>query len=125
MAFLRLTMLEPRPGCEDQVQRLVEELDSALAGAPEMVFSLVLRQEPRRVGRISLWLSKEGANREAVNSHILSLRSRARYLSVETEERLLEVSSGQMPAGFTSLQGVAKLPAFFPSSAEQFALPAE
>lgn len=125
MAILRLTILEPRPGYEAEVERLLDELDVTLSGAPEMVFSLVFRQDQRQLGRMSLWLSKDGANREAANSHVLSLRSRLRYLSVHTEERLLEVKSGFMPEGFASLQDAAKLPAYFPSSVRQFALPAE
>ena len=124
MSFLRVTLLEPRPGSEDQVQHLIEELDVALSGAEGMLFSLVLRQEPRRVGRVSFWLTKDGANREAANHHVLSLRARLRFLSVNTEERLLEVKSGHMPEGFASLQDAAKLPAYFPSSARQVALPA-
>ncbi len=125
MAFLRFTSLEPRPGSETKVESLLNELDASLAGAPGMVFSLVLRQDERRLGRISLWQSKDAANREAASSHILSLRSLLRYLSVDTEERLLEVNPGAVPSSFTSLQDAAKLLAYFPSSARQFALPAE
>jgi hypothetical protein len=123
MAFLRITMLEPKAGREDEVYQLMEELDRSLSGAEGMLFSLVLKSEPRRVGRISLWLTKDGANREATSSHILSLRARLRYLSETTEERLLDVKSGYVPAGFSSLQDAAKLPAYFPSSARQDALP--
>ncbi len=125
MAILRLTFLEPRRGSEDEVERLLEELDATVANAPGLIMSFLLNQEPRRLGRISFWQSKDGANREAANSHVLSLRSRLRHLSVDTEERLLEVTSGFLPEGFSSLQDAAKLRAYFPSSAQQVALPAD
>ena len=88
------------------------------------MFSLVFGKTSGQVGRIALWLSREHANREAVSSHILSLRSRLRFLSLNPEERLLDVKSGHMPQGFASLQASAKLPAYFPSSARQSAVPA-
>jgi hypothetical protein len=125
VAILRLTFLEPRRGSEDEVERLLKELDATLANAPGLLMSFLLCQEPRRLGRIALWQSKDGANREAANSHVLSLRSRLRHLSVDTEERLLEITSGHLPEGFSSLQAAAKLRAYFPSSAQQVALPAD
>lgn len=124
MAHLRLTILEPRPGCERQVKELLQELDESLSDAPGLLWSLVLNQGPKRLGRVSLWRDRDDANREANNNHVLSLRSRLRYYSLTTEERLLEASSGYMPAGFASLQDSAKLPATFSSSARQLALPA-
>ena len=125
MAFLRLTLLEPRRGSEDEVLALLEELDGDLAGAPGMMMSLVLHQDARQLGRVSLWQTRDGANREAASAHVLSLRSRLHYLSVTTEERLLEVSSVQLPAGFAALQEPARLRVSFPSSAQQMALPVE
>jgi len=90
-----------------------------------MMMSLVLHQDARQLGRVSLWQTRDGANREAASAHVLSLRSRLHYLSVTTEERLLEVSSGQLPAGFAALQEPARLRVSFPSSAQQMALPVE
>ena len=56
-----------------------------------------------RLGRVAFWHSKEDANREATREHILSLRSRLRYLSLETQEVLIEVKSGHVPQELTSL----------------------
>jgi hypothetical protein len=124
MAYLRSTFLQPRPGAEGEVHDLMEQLDASLSGAPGLVFSLVLSQGNGRIGRISLWLSKDGANREAINQRVLALRSRLRLLSLEAEEALSEVDSGYLPEGFTFLLHAAKQPAYFPSDARQPALPA-
>jgi hypothetical protein len=124
MAYLRSTFLNPRPGAEAEVRRLIEELDASLCNAHGLVFSLVLSQANGRIGRISLWLSRDGANREAASQHVLALRSQLRLLSTEAEETLLEIDSGYVPEGFTFLLSAAKQPVYFPSDARQPALPA-
>jgi hypothetical protein len=123
MAYVRLTLLRPRPGFEDELAQVLEDLDAALSDSPGLLFSFVLNQGNGRLGRVSLWLSKDEANREAASERILSLRSRLRYLSAETEEALLLVESGYVPAGFGSLIDALKQPVFFPSFVRQPALP--
>jgi hypothetical protein len=124
MPYLRLTLLRPRPSAEADLQHLLEDLDRSLADAPGLLFSFVLSEAGGRFGRVSLWLSKEDANREATSPHILSLRSHLRYLSVEHEETLLQVESGYLPSGFNALIDAGKQPAFFPSAERQPTLPA-
>jgi hypothetical protein len=123
VAYLRLTLLQPRPGVEDELKHLLQELDASLAGAPGLLLSFVLSQRNGGLGRVSLWLSKDDANREAASEHVLSLRSRLRYLSLEKEDNLLEVESGHFPAGFSKLIDGAKEPFFIPAAATQPALP--
>ena len=103
MACLRLTLLRPRAGASEEVQRLLESLDEALAGSEGLVLSFVTQVETDRLGRVALWHSKEDANKEATREQILSLRSRLRYLSVDTQEVLMEVKSGHVPPELTSL----------------------
>jgi hypothetical protein len=122
MAYLRLTLLEPRPGAEAELREVLEDLDASLADAPGLILSFVLSQGPR-LGRASLWLAKDEANREATTPHVLSLRSRLRFLSLATEETLLDVESGFVPEGFGAILRAAKQPAHFPAGARQPALP--
>jgi hypothetical protein len=103
MACLRLTLLRPRTGATKEVQHLLEELDESLSGSEGLVLSFVTQVETDRLGRVALWHSKEDANREATRDRILSLRSRLRYLSVDTQEVLMEVKSGHVPQELTSL----------------------
>jgi hypothetical protein len=102
VAYLRLTMLQPRPGSEVEARELLEELDTSLVGADGLVFSLVMSQE-RKLGRVALWHSKDDANREATSDHVMSIRSRLRFLSLSTDETLLEVKSGHLPEGFGAI----------------------
>ena len=91
MPVVRKTLLQPRPGSEAEVGDMLVELDEKLGHAQGLLFSLVIA-EPR-LGRISVWTSKDEANREAVSDSTLSLRSRLRYFSLSAEESLLEVES--------------------------------
>ena len=103
MACLRLTLLRPRPGASGETAQLLEKLDETLSGAEGLVMSFITRLETDRLGRIALWHTKEAANREATRERVLSLRARLHYLSLDTQEVLMEVRSGQVPAELTSL----------------------
>ena len=103
MACLRMTLLRPRPGATQDVQALLEELDASLAGSEGLLLSFVTQVEANRLGRVAFWRSKDEANREATRDHVLSLRSRLRFLSVETQEVLMEVKSGHVPPELASL----------------------
>ncbi len=95
MTCMRLSLIQPKTGTEDEAKRLLEELDAHITSAPGLLFSFVLA-DGRRFGRVSLWRSTEDANRQA--EHTLALRARLRLLAVEKEERLLAVRSGHVPA---------------------------
>jgi hypothetical protein len=97
MACLRLTLIEPAPGNEREAQRVMEALDGCLAQAPGLILSFVTKVEGYRMGRISLWHSKEDANQVALRDDILALRSQLRRLSVNTEETLMDLKSGHVP----------------------------
>lgn len=97
MAHVRLSLLTPVPGRESELRRRLEQLDALLAPAEGLVFSLVMSGEGR-LGRLSVWLSRDMADREATSERTLAVRSRIRLLAVDMEERLLEVESGWLPA---------------------------
>jgi hypothetical protein len=110
MAYLRLSLIEPKPGEEREARRLLEELDTDLAQAPGLLLSFVVTEE-RRLGRVSLWRSKADANRLAAQHHTLALRSRLRLIAAERDESLLEVLSGHVPENVAELlEGSARVP---------------
>jgi hypothetical protein len=125
MAYVRLTLLKPRPGSEDEVMSLLQELDAQLAEVPGLVFSFLMSREDRLLGRASVWLSKDEANREALSDRVLSLRSRLRYLSLSTEESLLYLRSGHFPSGFSPAAEEIKYVSAFATPAQQPSLPAK
>ena len=123
MAFLRLTLLKPRPAADAEIRRLLEELDAAVSESPGLILSFIAARE-QRLGRVSLWESKQDANREALNERTLSLRSRLHYLSLEAEESMLEVASGHLPEGLRDFFAGRKRPvAFTPLEEQQAMLP--
>ena len=97
MACLRLTLIEPAPGNEREAQRVMATLDACLARTPGLILSFVTDAGSGRVGRISLWQSKEAANQVALRDDILALRSHLKRLSRSTEETLMELKSGHVP----------------------------
>ena len=103
MACLRLTLIEPRPGADQEMQSLLATLDARLAQTPGLIFSFVTRIEVDRVGRIALWQSKEAANQVAMRDDVLALRARIRALARDTEEALMELSSGYLPGPLQTL----------------------
>jgi hypothetical protein len=103
VACLRVTLLRPRYGAQEEAQRLLEQLDEVLSSSEGLVLSFVTQIAADRLGRIALWRSKEAANHEATRESILALRSRLHYVSVDTQEVLMEVQSGHVPQELTTM----------------------
>jgi hypothetical protein len=102
MAYVRFTILKPKLGDEEEAKVTLQALDSHIARSPGLLLSLVTASEGGNLGRLSVWRSKEEANREAMNERTLSLRARLTHLG-RTEEHLFEVASGQLRDGLTDL----------------------
>jgi hypothetical protein len=103
MAYLRLTLIEPREGYRQETQAILTMLDEKLATMPGLIFSFVTETEADRLGRVALWRTKEEANHVAMRDDIMALRARLLTLAHDTEETLMELSSGYMPEAVTAL----------------------
>jgi hypothetical protein len=115
MACLRLTLIEPRAGAQDEMQTVMTMLDDRLAETPGLIFSFVTCVEADKLGRVALWRSKDDANRVALRDDILALRARIRSLALETQETLMELRSGHLPGPLQTLMngGPAMRPVAF------------
>jgi heme-degrading monooxygenase HmoA len=84
VAFLRFSVMIPRPGNEKRVEELLDELVGLYQGRPGFITAYRLKPGPHagapRVGRISIWESVEDADRMATWAHDLSLQSEIRVL---------------------------------------------
>jgi hypothetical protein len=109
MACLRLTLIDPRLGFEDEARTLMKELDAGLASRDGFIMSLLVSDGRNRVGRLSLWESKQFADQSAGDLHVMAVRSRLHNISVPAEESLLEVESGHLPERLDSLLKAARL----------------
>ena len=105
MAYLCLTLIDPRPGFEQEAQKLLKELDADLASSDGLIMSLVLKDRSNRLGRLSLWDSRHEADQNAGDLHVMAVRSRLHNLSASAEEGLMEVESGHRAEGLRRTLG--------------------
>ncbi len=77
--YVRLSLMHPKPGQEERVSQIMDDLLSFLANQPGYVRGFKLSGEPHdpqgRVGRLIVWSSEADANRAATTQHDLSVRS--------------------------------------------------
>lgn len=96
MKVVRTTVVRPLPGREQKVAELLDELGAYLAQQPGFVAAYELGDEEDKEiqGHISVWSSREAADRAASQVHTIALRARLHTLSApEREERLFEVAA--------------------------------
>jgi heme-degrading monooxygenase HmoA len=88
MAFVRLSVVKPRPGQEQRAIELLEALSAATADSPGWQANYVLRphDDSGEIARISIYDSESSAEREAATSSVLSLRSEL-HLVIEPDHR--------------------------------------
>lgn len=105
MKVLRTTVVRPLPGKEQKAAEILEDLGVFLAQQPGFVEAYELADDEDRdvLGHVSVWSSREDADRAASQVRTIALRARLHGLSApEREERLLEVVSerhgGKEPA---------------------------
>ena len=125
MAYVRFTLLRPRQGEEREAARVLDTLDSHIARAPGLLLSLVMTGETDGLGRVSVWRSKEEANREAMSDRTMALRSRLHQLAATTEEHLFELESGNLRKALESLLALDRPPEEPMADVYQVALPVQ
>ena len=85
--YVRLSLMHPKPGQEERVSQILDDLLSFLPTQPGYVRGYKLSGEPHnpqgRVGRLVVWLSEADANRAATTQHDLSVRSELMQLIEE------------------------------------------
>ncbi len=75
--YIRLSLMNPKPGEEKLVAGLMDNLLEHFAEQPGYVrgYALLDGDPQGRVGRITLWESEEQADRAANTQHVLTVRS--------------------------------------------------
>jgi hypothetical protein len=86
MAFVRVSIMVPKPGQEARVQELLDDLVKFYKGRQGFITAWRLSTDPhasvKRMGRISVWETEEDAHRTASEQRDLSLQSELK-LAVE------------------------------------------
>ena len=77
MAYVRLSVVRPRPGREDEALRILHSLSAATEGSPGWVAGYVLKpdDDSGELARISIYEQESDAEREAASDKVLALRS--------------------------------------------------
>ena len=88
MVFIRMSLMTPRPGQEEKLADLLDQLVHYFHGKPGFVAAYRLSPDrhlrEERAGRISIWESEEDANRMSSDDHDLALQAEIKLLAVET-----------------------------------------
>ncbi len=82
MPYIRLSLVHPKPGHEEEVQHLLSELERFAASWPGYVCGWVLCNADGlgELGRLTVWRSEHDADSAAGELHPMSLRSRLDFL---------------------------------------------
>jgi len=75
--YVRLSLMNPKPGKDELVSALMDNLLEYFTTQPGYAhgYSLVSGDPQGRVGRVTLWDSEEAADHAANTQHVLSVRS--------------------------------------------------
>lgn len=78
MLFARTVTVVPLPGRQAEAERLLEERLDCFRLQKGFILGMRLhnRRKPDEVGSMSLWETREDANRVAATEHLMSLNSR-------------------------------------------------
>ncbi|MEX2159602.1 MAG: hypothetical protein WEB04_09400 [Dehalococcoidia bacterium] len=97
--YVRLSLMTPREGMQEQVLAMHRTLVEGLASQPGFVRGYVITGDRwGRVGHLNVYTSEHEADHAAQTQHILSLRSEMLMLIVEEShiERSYEVYDPQL-----------------------------
>ncbi len=77
MKVMRVTIVYPRPGREEEVAGAMKQLGDSLAKQPGFIedYSLAEHTGRRAAGRVSVWQSREALDRAASKEHTIALRT--------------------------------------------------
>jgi quinol monooxygenase YgiN len=75
--YVRLSLMNPKPGNERRVSELIDKIIEYLPSQPGYIrgYKLVSGDPQGRIGRIAVYRSEQDADNAAQTQHILSIRS--------------------------------------------------
>ena len=92
MKVIRTTIVTPRPGAAGDVDSLLKELGQYLSKEPGFIEAYAFKDDGK-LGRVSVWESREDADRSANQVHTIALRARIYALTLpDRQERLAEIN---------------------------------
>ena len=101
MKIIRTTTVTPRAGYGEEVTSLLKELGGYLAKEPGFIEAYAF-SEDGKLGRVSVWESREDADRAAVQVHTIALRARIYALTLPDRQESLAEVNGEQHAAVTA-----------------------
>jgi nucleotide-binding universal stress UspA family protein/heme-degrading monooxygenase HmoA len=87
MAFIRISLMTPRSGQQEELEKLLDSLVAYLHGKPGFIAAYRLSPDPHsmdnRVGRISIWESEDDANRMSSDQHDQALQAEIKLVAID------------------------------------------
>jgi quinol monooxygenase YgiN len=85
MAYVRVSIMQPKPGQEARARELIAQLVAYYEQQPGYVrgYRLDHLDSSGRLGRIGVWVSEQDANHAAQTPHDLALRSELNLVVAE------------------------------------------
>ncbi|MGB2694046.1 MAG: hypothetical protein WBD55_02525 [Dehalococcoidia bacterium] len=76
-AVVRLSLMQPKPGAQERVLELQQQIVSWLPGKPGSIAGyIIVGGDPQgRVGHVSIFRSEQDADQAAQSDHVLAIRS--------------------------------------------------
>jgi hypothetical protein len=82
MSYIRISLMKPRKGQEEEVRRLIDDLVMFQETLPGYQVGYRVEHTPGddRVGRLAIWAHESDADRAALNDHDMAIRSQLNQL---------------------------------------------
>jgi heme-degrading monooxygenase HmoA len=88
MPFIRVSVMTPRAGKEEEVSDLIDSLLALYKGRPGFITAYRLTAHPAggktRMGRLSMWNSENDIRAMAANDRDMALQSQLKLITDET-----------------------------------------
>ena len=88
MAFIRISLMTPRPDKEEELANLLDSLVEYFHGMPGFIAAYRLSGDQhstdKRTGRLSIWESEAHANRMSSDEHDFALQAEIKLLAIDT-----------------------------------------
>lgn len=88
MPFIRISVMTPQPGREQEVSDLIDSLIELYKGRPGFITAYRLAAHPAggktRMGRLSMWNSESDIRTMAANDRDMALQSQLKLLTDES-----------------------------------------
>lgn len=76
MPYVRVSLMQPKTGRNDEVSALLDDLGAHFASQPGYLDGYGLHSNDGLVGRVTVWESASAADAAAQGDHVLAVRSR-------------------------------------------------